>query len=86
MGILNILLDFADSMSTVLDQQNRDSQIKQLKEENSKLKFERDYAIDLNNQKDDFVKSLGGRLLQKGDSEGGRLLSDYKKYKNNNWF
>ncbi|WP_057491382.1 hypothetical protein [Streptococcus orisasini] len=82
MGLQDLLGNIADSISVSLDQQNRDLQIKKLKKANQRLKFERDNAIDLNNKKDDFVKSLAGRLLQKGDPEGGRLLSDYKKYKN----
>lgn len=84
MGIWDILSTVADVVSVTLDQNDRDAKLKELEEENRKLELERDYAIDLNNQKDDFVRSLGGRLLQKGDPEGGRLLSDYKKYKKSN--
>ncbi|MGT2930357.1 hypothetical protein ACVR1G_09050 [Streptococcus dentasini] len=71
MSLQDLLGKITDSISVLLDQQNRDLQIKHLKKVNQRLKFERDNAIDLNNKKDDFVKSLGGRLLQKGDPEGG---------------
>ena len=56
--------------------------ISELEKENIRLRYERDYAVGLNKEKDNFVKSLAGRLLKKGDPEGGRLLADYKKYKN----
>lgn len=74
MSLLDTVGNLVDSLSTALDTQDRDGQIEKLKKENKKLRFERDHAINLNNAKDDFVKSLGGRLL-KEETQKGKTFS-----------
>ncbi|GAA5399207.1 hypothetical protein [Streptococcus uberis] len=75
MGLKEVLLGISEAISVATDTKNKSGQIKELQ---SKLKA----AYLLNEQKDDYVKELGGKLLRKGVSEGGEILADFKKFKN----
>ncbi|WP_249629625.1 hypothetical protein [Streptococcus uberis] len=77
MGLKGVLLGISEAISVATDTQNKNGQIKEL---TSKL----DAAYELNEAKDDWVSSLGGKLLQMGIPEGGEILADLKKFNNRN--
>lgn len=74
MGLKEVLLGISEAISVATDTKNKSGQIKELQ---SKLKA----AYLLNEQKDDYVKELGGKLLRNGVSEGGEILADFKNSK-----
>lgn len=77
MGFKDKLTNLFEAISVATDTKNKNGQIKEL---TSKL----DAAYELNEAKDDWVSSLGGKLLQMGISEGGEILADLKKFNNRN--
>lgn len=77
MGFKDKLTNLSEAISVATDTKNKNGQIKEL---TSKL----DAAYELNEAKDDWVSSLGGKLLRMGISEGGEILADLKKFNNRN--
>lgn len=81
MRVFDLIVGVSESLSNILDTQDKNSRIAELEKEIDQLQFERDYAIELNEEKDRELSRLASEDLRNKGSLGAKLLSQKRHSK-----